>query len=138
MAETSFWTDKKTLQLIQERTQRSRSETIRDIVKRYVEVCRRHRPDLERKEWYLIVDAFNGTIIDEQFALPNLAAQIEDAIALDDADKRHAVDGEALLRKLRNLTYAEKLAVVDIVDRFWADVARKGGASTDTKIEDFI
>jgi hypothetical protein len=55
-------------------------------------------------------------------------ASIQDGCADGGARERyHQVDGQLLWRKLRDLPYAGKLAVVDVAERFWArsDEGRK-------------
>lgn len=70
-------------------------------------------------EWSLLRDAFSGTAFADTSprALPTL---IQDAIALDKLDRKWDVEGAALLEKIKALGYAESLALIDAVERWWA------------------
>lgn len=74
---------------------------------------------LEQSEAALIVDALNGTIID-QFAIQLLDASIEDSYH-DGLAEKWNVDGTALLAKVRGWNLLQRAAVCDAVERFWAN-----------------
>lgn len=91
---------------------------------RYAAVCERHRPVLSRAEAMLICDALNGTWLSDAGSVAWIAAEIEDAIRLNGLDQKWKVDGPDLLRRAATWSYAERLAVVDLVERFWAAEGR--------------
>jgi hypothetical protein len=101
-----------------------RSGIIARALDRYAEVCRRHIPDLSVPEWTLIMDSLRGTIHEPAAMISVLEHGIADSLHLDKLDAKHGVNGEALLAKLRKLGYAERVAICDVAERYWAAVAR--------------
>lgn len=77
--------------------------------------------NLTEGEASLICDACNGTAFVDNRSISMLWAEIDDAIRLDGLDDKWHVDGPALVEKLRTLTWGQTAAIVDAVERFWAD-----------------
>jgi len=106
-----------------------RSDVIRAALQRYYETCRRHLKalGLSRRELALCCDALNGVWLtaDTDSGAAQLAivwAGIADAIKLEGlADKHGVTDPAALIAKLQQASYADLVALVDLVERFWAD-----------------
>ena len=106
-----------------------RSDVIRAALARYYETCRRHVATLglAREELALVCDALNGVWLtaDHDSGAAQLAvtwAGIADAIQLDGLAKKHKVsDADGLIARLQKLSYADTVALVDFVERFWAD-----------------
>lgn len=104
----------------------SRSMLIASVLARYERVVREHMPALSRDEWMCVADILNpgllgfdaGTNADH---VSLLWAEIEDGIRLNQTDAKWSIDGLALTAKARAWSYAEKLAVADVVERLWAD-----------------
>lgn len=67
-------------------------------------------------------DALNGSLLDTT-SYRLLWAEIDDALA-DGLAAKWDVDGPALVAKLRVLTPAQAMAVIDGAERYWAAVAR--------------
>ena len=93
---------------------------------RYLEVCRREVPrDLSEGEWNLIRDSLNGVWLQEEMGGPSsiavIQAQIDDSMTLNGAARKWKVDGEVLLGKIAKWSYAQKVAVVDAVERWWRE-----------------
>lgn len=94
-------------------------------------MCRRHIAalGLSREELALCCDALNGVWLDAdtEHAAAHLAivwAGIADAIQLGGLAHKHRVaDPAALIAKLQASSYADLVALVDFVERFWADDA---------------
>lgn len=81
--------------------------------------------ELSESEAMLIVDALNGTIAEPAAAQRTMLwAGVADAIALDGLAEKWVVDGDALTTKLRGLSLAGSLAVIDAAERYWAAVGR--------------
>ncbi len=76
-------------------------------------------------EAMLVVDACNGTWWDPR-TIDVLWAGVADACEIDHLDEKWHVDGPALVERLRRLTYAQCLAVVDAIERFWRDPNAEG------------
>ncbi len=111
-----------------------RSDAIRRILHRYAEVCRRELPALSVPEWKLCMDALNGTILwDRVESISWLVHEVEDALRINKLGEKHGVDGPALLAKLADTTYAQRLAIADTAERFWAAVSR---GEQDAKVPD--
>jgi hypothetical protein len=94
-------------------------------IARYLEVVRREVPLLSEQQWHVIRDALNGVWLEEELGGPSSVAfvnsQIEDAIRLSRLDRKHDCDGAVLIAAMTSWTYANKLAVVDAVERWWRD-----------------
>lgn len=69
-------------------------------------------------ECWFLVDMLNGSLMDANTA-GLLWADAEDACALDGLDKKWQVDGKAFVEKLKKLSDAQALALVDATERFW-------------------
>lgn len=78
-------------------------------------------PSLTVAEWKLCADSLNGVWMQEASMLGMTWGGIADSIRLDRLDQKWEVDGPALVRKLQALSYAETIALVDLVERFWGD-----------------
>jgi hypothetical protein len=74
--------------------------------------------DLTVEEGCLIVDSLNSTLHDADSARM-LWGGIEDSIELDGLAEKWAVDGPALVEKLKGLNEIQALAIVDAAERFW-------------------
>lgn len=85
---------------------------------------------LSEGEASLIVDACNGTIWDS-VSVSLLWALVDDACSADNLDTKWGVNGAELVTKLRALSLAETIAVVDAAERFWArsDRSNESGES---------
>ena len=123
------------LPALEERTGDDWGEGLPSVVKsaaeRYLQVCRYDLPELAPREWRLVMDALNGTIMDwfgSSFGSSGrtlAAIQVEDAIRLNGLDRKWDVDGTALVTKLRSLTYGQALALSDFVERWWKRASSK-------------
>lgn len=86
------------------------------------------RVALTEGEALLIVDVRNGlALTPEVSARQQLWADVADAVELDGLDAKWSVNGAALVAKLRALTDAEALAIVDAAERAWRLLAVGGG-----------
>lgn len=112
---------------------RSVSGLINACADRYLEIVRRSMPTLRVEEWALIFDAMNGVWMQDQAGMIGgaLSLGIRDSISLDGMDRKHEVDGDALVTKLDALTYCQQVAVVDAAEQFWA-VPNEGETLRDT------
>jgi hypothetical protein len=112
--------------------QYSASQAIRGSLARYYEVCRRHlaRLDLSREELAVVCDVLNGGLLgweDDHSAarISVVWSEVADAFALGKGyGERHGVSdeqGRQLVAKLQAASYADLVALVDFVERFWSD-----------------
>lgn len=98
------------------------SGSVRDIerrdLERYYKLLDLHRPRFTEAEACLIMDAYNGTLIESELCrYPWI--QVKDAIDVRGLDAKWGVDAEALLAKLLDLTPAEGMSLLDAFERFW-------------------
>ena len=94
------------------------TQTINAIVDRYGEICARNRPQLTEGEWMAVCDCCNGTWFAPASTLVgSVLTNVEDTPELAD---KWDIDQPALQRKLAALSYCEQVALVDMIERFWA------------------
>lgn len=101
-----------------------RSRALNRALDRYAEVCRRETPDLTLNEWKLVCDALRTRQHEPAASCHLVAAGVEDAIEFDGLAEKLNVDGPSLKEKLRELTYAQRVALVDAAERCIAAEAR--------------
>jgi hypothetical protein len=95
-----------------------RSEAVRRMIARYLEIVDADRPRLSRAEWSLCADALNGTWLHDTPSHWAMAS-IEDHIRLNAADTKWKVGALELREKLARLSRGGWVALVDMVERFW-------------------
>jgi hypothetical protein len=105
-----------------------RSSVIAKSLDRYYYALNSARRDLRERfsagEQGLLIDVLNGTL----FASPCAINFIEHEVAagiIDGLAERWHVDGPALMKKLKALSYVEKLALIDGAER-WLNRAGRG------------
>lgn len=105
-----------------------RSATIAKSLDRYfyaIAAARRGlRSRVSKSELGLILDVANGTLFGSPCAINYLEHEVAAAL-IDGAAERWHVDGAALMKKLKALSYAEKLAIVDAAER-WLNRTGRG------------
>ena len=82
----------------------------------------RAKKRLTRSEALLVLDVQNSTLIDGSLPVwisGGLAHQVADGCDLDGLDKKHGVDGAALVAKLESLGDLETVGLLDWAARFW-------------------
>lgn len=102
-----------------------RSAVVCRALDRYAEVVRRSTPALSPAEWRLVVDSLNGVIHEPAQLIMAAASGVADAIQLDGLAEKWHVDGPALGKKLRALSFPQLVALVDVAERYWVAVSRK-------------
>lgn len=98
---------------------RNYSKAIGELIDRYDYIVKHNVPKFSAGEWKIIVEAIGGQLV-EAWAIGHVTAGIVDSISLDGAAERFEVDGEAMIKKLKKLGYVQKLAMVDVVECYWA------------------
>ena len=103
----------------------NRSGVITLSLERYFAILETSRRALaekfDKQECALILDALNGIMFADTISLQLVYANIEDSLA-DGLDKKWKVDSKELVKKLRALTYAENVTLVDAAERWWSRV----------------
>lgn len=104
-----------------------RSTIINRDLDRYYEALKDTRRTLAQKfdanELGLILDNLNGTLMGETYGVRLIYANVEDAITYDSIDRKWGVDGDALVAKLKALTFVENATLADAAERWWNRVA---------------
>ncbi|MEQ7008401.1 hypothetical protein ABN028_19705 [Actinopolymorpha sp. B17G11] len=84
-------------------------------------------------EAYVIVDALNGTYLDDLTTALYVHSEIAEAVRIDDLDKKHGVpDRDTFLKRIAAWTPAQRFAVADAVQRWWI-----GGEWGGTDLDNF-
>jgi len=101
---------------------RAMSGQVSQDLERYYEALRRSRAALRTQlteaELMLICDANHDTMYDSAVSVQMLPGGIEDAIRLEGLDAKWEIDGGALVRKLEELSFIDRAALVDAVEQF--------------------
>lgn len=104
------------------------SGAINRVADRYYELVRRSRIDLAPAELDAVRDALNGWLAEPAATIAGgPALEVEDALP-DGLAERYGIDGPALVARLRALTYAQEVALVDAAEQYWRTVAAESGA----------
>lgn len=104
--------------------QGDRSEVIRAMIVRYDELCARHRPSFSAKEWRAICDGLGGVELRGSSTLSGMVGELEDAERVRGIGKAHGVDVWGIVDVIRKQPYAGRVAIADVVECYWAAVAR--------------
>lgn len=107
-----------------------RSSLIARDLERYYESLKDTRRRLAQKfsteEISLILDSLNGVMMDQPFAVRMLYGGVEDSVNFDNIDHKWGVDGDALVEKLKSLSFAECAALADAAERYWFALGEGG------------
>ena len=102
----------------------SLSGRLGDVCDRYAEIIRRTRVEqkFSEAEMNALRDCCNGTIFaPAQLIAGAVLANFEDS-AVDGLYDKWGIDGLETARKLNALTFAEQVALVENIEKFWAEV----------------
>lgn len=113
----------------------SRSETLRVVVERYEQIVQRMRPALTEAQWAALVTGLASTATRDPVIARALDMIVEDAVAdavdQGEIDPALAPDVMALPETIRALSFAERVAVLDELERRWArDIPRDDRGSS--------
>ncbi len=96
-----------------------RSQLLRQLAKRYDEICQKDLPKLSDDQWQIILDAGRGWTADEnQSPTSVLVGTVVEACS-------RVPKGNELVKKLMQLSVGERIAIVDYVERYWVAKAKK-------------
>ena len=99
------------------------SARLNSLIMRYDGIVTASTPELSVGEWLCIMDANNGTWLEADGKRGDIAARgvwlnVADS-ELDGLAEKWDVDLQALSNKLREMPYHKKVAVVEMIQRFW-------------------
>jgi hypothetical protein len=90
---------------------------LHEIYQRYAEIVRREQAHLSRlfsdEELHLIAAAFKGASFESAASCRGVWLLVEARMIDEDLDHAHQVDGQALLDKLKTLSYAQEVALIE-------------------------
>lgn len=101
------------------------SRAINGMAQRYDILVKASLPNLSEGEKLAFCTAFNGYMMADNIAqdIAGLEWHISEAIKYDgnfnDILTHHKIDGELLKDRVRSWNAAERLAVIDMTQRFW-------------------
>lgn len=101
---------------------RGMSHRLAQICDRYLELLRRAPlPELSEAEVNALRDCMNGTLNEPAGTIRcSIWANFEDA-CYDGLAEKWEIDGPALLEKLKALTYAQELGLIEQIEAYWAN-----------------
>lgn len=103
----------------------SASRTVDNMIRRYDYLAWSQLPEFTVNEWSLICDACNGVWMNDSPGLVlghMVAVEVSDGCRLNRLHEKWGVkDYKDFVGRLAALPAASQLAVVDFVERFWAD-----------------
>jgi hypothetical protein len=94
---------------------------------RYLEIVTRDMPSLALNEWTALADSLNSTVRDK-WVIANLEIHVQDSIDMEGLADRWEFDGDSLCKWLSTMTFGQKVAIVEVIDRSWSNY---GGKSCD-------
>lgn len=110
------------------------SKRLAVVAARYTEIGRRYLPKLTDPEWRIVLAALRSTATTagREFVhddASRLVSEIEDYLSMPGctAFDDESLDVEALVEKFASMSYAEAVAVVDRVERWWSLTKRYPG-----------
>jgi len=111
---------------IRARESRSRSEhqTARRDLTRYYKMLEEERPAFTHEQASLLCDLLNGVMLEPLDHAPQ-GLQIEIQDAPGQLFEKWDVDRGRLEKRVADLSFAEALATIDAVERFWASDGEK-------------
>lgn len=95
------------------------SLVVDQVCEAYLAVIRRSIPVLSENEWWLILDAVNGTHL-EPNSFEQVTVSIEDAVRYENLADKWSVNEADLLARVHAWNPGERLAVLDLAMRYWA------------------
>lgn len=99
----------------------SLSGRISTIAERYGWIIDKHKPELTEPEWNACRDALNGVWLRDTDMLRMVWAEIADADKINGLGAKWEVDAQALSQRIRDMTPAETVALVEAVEAWWAE-----------------
>lgn len=90
---------------------------IQQMCERYAEIIRREQAALSRQfsddALHLIAEVLRGITFESAESCRGLWLAVESRLLQDELDQKHGVDGDALLRQLQQLSYAQEVALIE-------------------------
>ena len=101
-----------------ERAHGQRSIIVREILRRYDEICRDEMPELSAEEWKLVRSI--GRDLEGSESAGSVTVLVATMLRMFGRKP----EGETLIQKVLGLRTSQQVALLDAVERYWASVAR--------------
>lgn len=99
-----------------ENDDQSHSGRVTDIIDRYAVMIAESLPDLSDDEWLSICDCYAG-VIDSTSGIHMIPSVIFNEAS--NLESRWDVDAKLLAERIREMSFAEQVAIAEFLDRFW-------------------
>lgn len=93
-----------------------RSARINQVAAGYIELVREATPALAEDEWMAVLDALNGTALQDDTTLRHAWADVADATGLGE---RWGIDQDALVQRVRGMSRSQLIALREVVSAYW-------------------
>lgn len=99
--------------------EKERSARINQVCADWRDLIAASVPVLTEAQWCAVIDAINGTMIDDDTTMRHLWAEVADAREICE---KWSIDQASIVAALRALTWAELVALRETVRRYWLSV----------------
>lgn len=102
------------------------SARLAQIGDRYVEILRHNPPPaLLAAEMSAVCDALNGALLQPAATIDGgIALEVSDA--MPDLAAKWGIDGAALVEKLRDMSFAQSVSLLEHVEKYWSTQNARG------------
>lgn len=98
----------------------NRSGRLNTVVDRYLQIVAHDSPEWSLAQWSAVCDALNGSWLTDEASIRFAWAEIADADRIHALGAKWDVDAAGLAQQVRGMTHGQRVALVEIVERFWA------------------
>ena len=97
----------------------NRSARLNNVADRYLQIVGHDSPTWTEAQWSAVCDALNGCWLSDEASIRFAWAEVADADRLNGLGAKWGIDATALAAEIRDMTHGQRVAVVEIVERFW-------------------
>ncbi len=129
------------VKFLRAKTEEDFVERINAATIRYSNIIMNECPSLTYSEWMCIIDVLNSTSLfsikdGNPDIVNNLPTEIAEANAFDKIGKKWNIDAIALADQLYYYSYAQKCAIVEVVNSWWSSERRPSDKDSIMKLID--
>lgn len=97
----------------------NRSGRLNTVCDRYLQIVAHDGPTWTLAQWSAVCDALNGIWLSDEASVRYAWAEVADADRLNGLGPKWGVDAVALVEQIRTMTHGQRVALIEIVERFW-------------------
>lgn len=97
----------------------NRSGRINTVCDRYLQIVAHDSPTWTLAQWSAVCDALNGCWLSDEANIRFAWAEVADADRLNGLGAKWGLDAIALAEQIRAMTHGQRVALIEIVERFW-------------------